>query len=84
MSEPPDKKYERLQNEIQGAILRSYPNPERRGCPGDSVISSFAINPDGITAADENDRNGAWYHITHCSPCYASFLALRNAARNKS
>ena len=82
MSESPEEKYGRLQNEIQGAILRSYPNPDRRGCPGDSVVRTLAMNPDNITDEDENDEQCAWYHITHCSPCYASFLTLRNAGRS--
>ena len=82
MSDSLEEKYGRLQNEIQSAILRSYPNPERRGCPAKAVVSSLALNPDEIRAADEDDKHSAWYHITHCSPCYASFLASRNAARN--
>jgi len=81
MSESLEKKYGRLQDEIQRAILRSYPNPGRRGCPGVGVISDLAANPDGITAEDEMNEQSAWYHVTHCSPCYASFLDLRNAGR---
>jgi hypothetical protein len=81
MNESPEKRYSRLQSDIQHAILQSYPNPGRRGCLGDATIRNFATNPDSITAEDETDERGAWYHITHCSPCYASFLKLRNAGR---
>jgi hypothetical protein len=81
MSESPEEKYGRLQNEIQGAILRSYPNPDRRDCPSEAVVKNLATNPDSITNEDENDEHCAWYHITHCSPCYESFLTLRNAGR---
>jgi hypothetical protein len=83
MNESPEEKYGRLQCEIQRAILQSYPNPERHGCPGETTIRNFATNPDTIGAADETDEHGGWYHITHCSPCYASFLELRNAGRDR-
>jgi hypothetical protein len=83
MKESPDEKYFRLQSEIQRAILRNYPNPERRGCPGDAVVRYLAANPDSIKIEDETDEHGAWYHITHCSPCYARFVELRNAGRDR-
>jgi len=81
MSESTEEKYRRLQREIQGAILRNYPNPKRQGCPGDATVRKLAENPDSIKAEDESDEQGAWHHITHCSPCYASFLKLREAGR---
>jgi hypothetical protein len=83
MNESLEEKYCRLQNEIQHAILRNYPNLERRGCPGDAVLRNLAANPDSIKAEDEGNVDGAWYHTTHCSPCYASFLELRNAGRDQ-
>ena len=83
MSESTEEKYRRLQREIQGAILRNYPNPNRQGCPGDATVRSLAANPDSIKAEDEADEQGAWYHITHCSPCYANFLELREAGRGE-
>lgn len=81
MDESPEQKYSRLQSEIQRAILVSYPNADRKGCPGDATVRGFAKNPDSITDADEIDEHSAWYHVTHCSPCYASFLQLRDAER---
>ena len=81
MNESPEEKYCRLQSEIQRGILQGYPNPERRGCPGDVAVRNLATNPDSITNEDEANEQGAWYHITHCSPCYASFLELRNTGR---
>lgn len=82
MNDSPEQKYGRLQGEIQRAILQSYPNPHRQGCPAEATIRSFATNPDSIKAEDETDEHGEWHHITHCSPCYASFLELRNAGRD--
>ena len=81
MNESLEEKYRRLQSEIQRAILQNYPNPGRQGCPGNATVRNFATNPESIKAEDEDDVNGAWYHISHCSPCYASFLELRNAER---
>lgn len=81
MSESLEEKYYRLQSEIQRAILRNYPNPERHGCPGDAIIGDFGANPDSIDAEDETDEYSAWYHITHCSPCYTRFLELRSEGR---
>ena len=63
MSESTEEKYRRLQREIQGAILRNYPNPNRQGCPGDASVRSLAANPDSIKAEDDADEQGAWYHI---------------------
>ena len=82
MNESPEEKYCRLQNEIQRGILRGYPNPERRGCPGDAAVQNLAANPGSITNEDETDEQGVWYHVAHCSPCYASFLELRKAGRD--
>lgn len=82
MNEPPEEKYRRLQSDIQRGILLGYPTPERRGCLDDAIVRELAKNPDSITDEDEVDKQGAWYHITHCSPCYANFLELRNAGRD--
>lgn len=83
MKESPEEKYHRLQSEIQRAILQNYPNPDRKGCPGQDAIGGFAADPDSIKAGYEADEQCAWYHVTHCSPCYASFLELRKSGRNQ-
>jgi hypothetical protein len=77
--------FERAKEIVQEAILRGFPNPERRGCPGATVLKRLASS--GLPA--ENDPD--WDHVTHCSPCYAEFLdyrkqvkvAQRRAYRNK-
>ena len=83
MNESPEEKYRRLQCDIQRGILQGYPNPERRGCPGDAAVRNLAANPDSITDEDETDEHGVWYHVVHCSPCYSSFLELREAGRDQ-
>src|SRR5215469_7496797 len=74
MEDTPEKRYERLQGAIQDTILRNFPNPERKGCPGDTVVREVA----GRRELIEDD---AWQHITHCSPCYKAFLQYKNEFR---
>jgi hypothetical protein len=74
MEDTPEKRYERLQSAIQDTILRNFPNPERKGCPGDTMVQEVA----GRRELIEDD---AWQHITHCSPCYAAFLRYKNEFR---
>jgi hypothetical protein len=57
---------------IEQLLLTAYPNPERKGCPGRAVLENLANQE-----RDQNDPN--WYHIWHCSPCFAEFKELRDA-----
>lgn len=74
MAETPEQRYERLREVVQQTILRNFPNPERKGCPGDTVVREVA----GRREIVEDD---AWQHITHCSPCYATFLESKDEFR---
>ena len=59
---------------IEELLLRAYPNPERKGCPGSDTIRGLAnkaVPPD----------DPAWQHIWKCSPCFAEFKELRDARR---
>jgi hypothetical protein len=60
---------------LQKATLRDFPNPERVGCPGAAVIEALANRRLAHT-------HEAVQHITHCSPCYAEFLAIRRRIRH--
>jgi hypothetical protein len=62
---------EELKHVLQEAILRNYPNPERKGCPGAPILKEVA----GQKLPFEHQR---WEHISHCSPCYREFLEFRN------
>lgn len=78
--ESPKAKYERLQRRFQEEILTKYPNPERKGCPGDAALQSLAARP----LAEPVDSNPAWQHVTHCSECYGEFLRFQSAVgRNR-
>lgn len=37
-----EHRYNRLKNAVQQAILQNFPNPERKGCPGDEVVREIA------------------------------------------
>src|SRR5215203_4370686 len=76
MGETPEQKFEQISRAVQESILRNYPNPERRGCPGDQVVRSVA-------ARTKLKADDAWEHITHCSPCYAEFLAYKDQFRQQ-
>lgn len=73
--ESPKAKYERLQRRLQKELLTKYPNPERKGCPGDAAIRRLATRP--LTEPVENDP--VWEHVTHCSECYREFLDQQSA-----
>jgi hypothetical protein len=78
--ESPESKFDRLKKQLQDAILRDYPNPERNGCPGAAVLRELAERP--LDRAVEDDPH--WQHITHCSECYREFLAFNNAFRRQA
>jgi hypothetical protein len=68
--ESPGQRYDKMQRAVQDAILRDYPNPDRVGCPGAQALRTLA------TERLTRDNDPAWEHVTHCSPCYAEYLAL--------
>ncbi len=71
-----EQKFERISRAVQESILQNYPNPERRNCPSDAVVQSVA-------ARTELQTDETWEHITHCSPCYAAFLAYKKQFRQE-
>lgn len=78
MPETPEEKWNRVQQKLQQAILTSYPNPERKGCPGAEAILELARQ----AAASVNlDLDAQWQHVIRCSPCYGEFLDARGALR---
>ncbi len=69
-----DAEFERVKRQLQDAILRDYPNPERKGCPGDAALKELAAGPFDEAALESNPH---WQHVTHCSECYCEFLEFR-------
>ena len=74
MDESADQIFEDLQDIVQQAILREFPNPERKGCPGQESLRELANRP-------RPTRDAVWEHVTHCSPCYQEFLGLRTQVK---
>jgi len=72
-----DTEYNRLKSQLQEAILRDYPNAERKGCPGDDVVKYLAARP--IDESLDGDPN--WRHVIHCSECYREFLEFHAERR---
>lgn len=71
-----EQRYNRLKNAVQQAILQNFPNPDRKGCPGDEVVREVAARRDLV-------EDAVWQHITHCSPCYATFLEYKDEIRRE-
>src|SRR5579883_3187353 len=74
MDESADQIFEELQDIVQQAILREFPNPERKGCSGTESLRQLANRP-------RPTRDAVWEHVTHCSPCYQEFLDLRTQVK---
>src|ERR1700733_11262271 len=78
--ESPASALDRLKRQLQDTILRDYPNPERKGCPGDPVLRELAARP----LEDSLEENPHWQHITHCSECYREFLGFRAQLKQRA
>src|ERR1039458_9153993 len=78
--ESPLDKYDRLKRQLQDTILKEYPNPTRKGCPGDEVVKRLAMLP--MDEPIEQDPN--WFHLTHCAECYRMFLGIRAAMKQRA
>ena len=66
---PEDQEFLELLSE---SALRNYPNPERRGCPGQQFLSKLATDRRSIALKDARLD-----HVSHCSPCFVEFSAIR-------
>ncbi|MBV9505847.1 MAG: hypothetical protein JO323_12660 [Acidobacteriia bacterium] len=76
-----DAEFERLKRQLQDAILRDYPNPERKGCPGDAALKELATGPFDEASLENNPH---WQHVTHCSECYREFLGFRGETKREA
>src|SRR5437867_10433216 len=56
---------------LQEALLRNYPNPDRKGCRGSEILREMA-------AQEFPDEHPFWnQHVSECSPCYREFLGFQ-------
>ncbi len=80
-SETPDEKWNRLQTTVQDGILKAYPNPDRKGCPGRESLVELAVRAAKFDDSIEDEP--IWHHVTHCSPCYSEYLDEFRTRRHK-
>lgn len=59
---------------VRRAIQSAYPNPDHLGCLTPQALADMARRKLPITPEEQN-------HIFHCSPCFATYLAIRNQIR---
>jgi hypothetical protein len=78
MPETPEQKWNRVQKKLQDSVLKSFPNPNREGCPGDAAIMELAERATDLAALNDDEH---WEHVTHCSPCYKEYLEARDKIR---
>jgi hypothetical protein len=71
MADEAENTFERVQKLLEQTILREYPNPERRGCPGSDALKRIAAQDRPPTS------DPAWQHTIRCAPCYTEFLEYR-------
>ncbi|MFL6449082.1 MAG: hypothetical protein ACJ746_15560 [Bryobacteraceae bacterium] len=64
---------------LEQAALHDYPNPERKGCPGQDFLERLANDRASINLDDARLT-----HVARCSPCYREFVSNRKSARNRS
>jgi hypothetical protein len=56
-------------------LLRAYPNPARKGCPGSEALRAVA---ESTVKFDDPTLQ----HIRQCSPCFAEFRVFRDSRRD--
>src|ERR1700726_2330825 len=67
---------ERVRKELQESALREFPNPERIGCPDPRTLGGMSRRIIQMT-------QDQLHHVTHCSPCFQTFLAIRQEMRQR-
>ena len=53
-------------------VMTQFPNPERKGCPGATVLRAIATKRISM-------RDPAITHVGACSPCFRELTAMRRA-----
>ena len=69
-----EREEQRLLDALGRGLLKEFPNPERRGCPGVDVLKRIASRTMPLNEADRRLD-----HLGSCSPCYSDFSEFRGA-----
>src|ERR1700738_2182500 len=67
---------DRVRKQLQESALREFPNPERVGCPDAETLARMSRRIIQMT-------QDQLHHVTHCSPCLQTFLAIRQEIRQR-
>ena len=62
---------------LEQAALHDYPNPDRKGCPGQDFLKRLATDRGSISLDDPRLT-----HVAQCSPCFREFASFRESARH--
>ena len=63
---------------LRQGLAKEFPNPERIGCPGSSLLKGIAQGKVSLTETEP------WLdHLGSCSPCFQEFRAFRGQSINQ-
>jgi len=63
---------------LRRGLAKEFPNPERIGCPGSSLLKGIAQGKVSLTEAEP------WLdHLGSCSPCFKEFKEFRRQSTNQ-
>ena len=66
-----------LHQALASVVLTQFPNPERKDCPGTSVLRAIATKSIPM-------RDSAHGHVGSCSPCFSELTEIRGALHRRS
>ena len=61
-----------LERTLARVVMTQFPNPERKGCPGATVLRAIAGKRISM-------RDPSIEHVGVCSPCFRELTAMRGA-----
>ena len=64
----------RILDALGRGLLREFPNPKRKGCPGKDILTGIARHAIPLAEAEPYLE-----HLTTCSPCYRDFCRMRES-----
>src|SRR5437764_8961132 len=73
------EQHRRMLELLEQAALHDYPNPERKGCPGQDFLQRLAGDRASINLDDPRLT-----HVARCSRCYREFVSYTKSARKSS
>src|SRR5262245_41487873 len=66
-----------LHRALSSIVLTRYPNPERKECPGSSVLRDIATKSIPM-------RDPVHEHVGRCSPCFSELTEIRRELHKRN